>query len=97
MISKDISVFFIFFSAFFLSSLSDPEPGWSQEAEEAIRSLDKQLQTEPRFQKALKDVSLPKGATAELTCLVDGRSMAATNLISPKIHFYLCNSSHLSN
>ncbi|XP_013863103.1 myosin light chain kinase, smooth muscle isoform X2 [Austrofundulus limnaeus] len=48
------------------------EPGWSQEAEEAIRSLDKQLQTEPRFQEALKDVSLPKGATAELSCRVDG-------------------------
>ncbi|XP_017293667.1 myosin light chain kinase, smooth muscle isoform X2 [Kryptolebias marmoratus] len=51
---------------------SSEEPGWSQEAEEAIRSLDKQLQTEPRFQQVLKDVSLPKGATAELTCLIDG-------------------------
>lgn len=51
---------------------SHPEPGWSQEAEEAIRSLDKQLQTEPRFQRALKDVALPKGATAQLTCLVSG-------------------------
>ncbi|XP_068439500.1 myosin light chain kinase, smooth muscle-like isoform X2 [Clinocottus analis] len=48
------------------------EPGWSQEAEEAIQSLDKQLQSEPRFQQALKDATLPKGATARLTCLVNG-------------------------
>ncbi|XP_078134708.1 myosin light chain kinase, smooth muscle-like isoform X4 [Sander vitreus] len=46
--------------------------GWSQEAEEAIQSLDKQLQSEPRFQHALKDATLPKGATARLTCLVNG-------------------------
>ncbi|KAG8008667.1 Myosin light chain kinase [Nibea albiflora] len=51
---------------------SSEEPGWSQEAEEAIRSLDKQLQSEPRFQQALKDTTLPKGATAQLTCLVNG-------------------------
>ncbi|XP_069011555.1 myosin light chain kinase, smooth muscle-like [Embiotoca jacksoni] len=48
------------------------EPGWSQEAEEAIQSLDTQLQIEPRFQQALKDTTLPKGATAQLTCLVNG-------------------------
>ncbi|XP_042364298.1 myosin light chain kinase, smooth muscle-like [Plectropomus leopardus] len=51
---------------------SSEEPGWSQEAEEAIQSLDKQLQSEPRFQQALKDATLPKGATAQLTCLVNG-------------------------
>lgn len=51
---------------------SSEEPGWSQEAEEAIQSLDKQLQSEPRFQQALKDTTLPKGATAQLTCLVNG-------------------------
>ncbi|XP_059180984.1 myosin light chain kinase, smooth muscle-like [Centropristis striata] len=51
---------------------SSEEPGWSQEAEEAIQSLDKQLQSEPRFQRALKDATLPKGATAQLTCLVNG-------------------------
>ncbi|XP_063749336.1 myosin light chain kinase, smooth muscle-like isoform X2 [Eleginops maclovinus] len=51
---------------------SSEEPGWSQEAEEAIQSLDKQLQSEPRFQQALKDTTLPKGATARLTCLVNG-------------------------
>ncbi|XP_053197025.1 myosin light chain kinase, smooth muscle-like [Scomber japonicus] len=51
---------------------SSEEPGWSQEAEEAIQSLDKQLQSEPRFQQPLKDTTLPKGATAHLTCLVDG-------------------------
>lgn len=51
---------------------SHPEPGWSQEAEEAIQSLDKQLQSEPRFQQALKDATLRRGATAQLTCLVDG-------------------------
>ncbi|XP_031171143.1 myosin light chain kinase, smooth muscle-like isoform X3 [Sander lucioperca] len=51
---------------------SSEEPGWSQEAEEAIQSLDKQLQSEPRFQRALKDATLPKGATARLTCLVNG-------------------------
>ncbi|KAE8284102.1 Myosin light chain kinase, smooth muscle [Larimichthys crocea] len=52
---------------------SSEEPSWSQEAEEAIRSLDKQLQSEPRFQQALKDTTLPRGATARLTCLVNGR------------------------
>ncbi|KAM7370726.1 hypothetical protein PAMP_010251 [Pampus punctatissimus] len=51
---------------------SSEEPGWSQEAEEAIRSLDKQLQSEPCFQQPLKDTTLPKGATAHLTCLVNG-------------------------
>ncbi|KAA8581487.1 hypothetical protein FQN60_003068 [Etheostoma spectabile] len=51
---------------------SSEEPGWSQEAEKAIQSLDKQLQSEPRFQHALKDATLPKGATARLTCLVNG-------------------------
>ncbi|KAI3365201.1 hypothetical protein L3Q82_010304, partial [Scortum barcoo] len=51
---------------------SSEEPGWSQEAEEAIQSLDKQLQSEPRFQQALKDSTLPKGATAQLTCRVNG-------------------------
>lgn len=52
---------------------SHPEPGWSPEAEEAIQSLDKQLQSEPRFQQTLKDTTLPKGATAQLRCLVNGR------------------------
>lgn len=51
---------------------SSEEPGWSQEAEEAIQALDKQLQSEPRFQRALKDATLPVGATAQLTCLVNG-------------------------
>ncbi|KAM6898342.1 myosin light chain kinase, smooth muscle-like [Lycodopsis pacificus] len=51
---------------------SSEEPGWSQEAEEAIQSLDKQLQSEPRFQRTLRDTTLPKGATARLTCLVNG-------------------------
>ncbi|XP_056285534.1 myosin light chain kinase, smooth muscle-like isoform X2 [Pseudoliparis swirei] len=51
---------------------SSEEPGWSQEAEEAIQSLDEQLQSEPRFQQALKDASLPKGATLRFTCLVSG-------------------------
>ncbi|XP_074519393.1 myosin light chain kinase, smooth muscle-like isoform X2 [Halichoeres trimaculatus] len=51
---------------------SSEEPGWSQEAEEAIQSLEKQLQSEPRFQQALKDVTLTKGATARLTCVVNG-------------------------
>lgn len=48
------------------------EPGWSQEAEEAIQSLDKQLQSEPRFHRVLRDTTLPRGATAQLTCLVNG-------------------------
>ncbi|KAK7919460.1 hypothetical protein WMY93_010744 [Mugilogobius chulae] len=51
---------------------SSEEPAWSQEAEEAIRSLDKQLQSEPRFHQTLKDTTLRKGATAQLTCLVNG-------------------------
>nr|XP_020461020.1 myosin light chain kinase, smooth muscle-like [Monopterus albus] len=51
---------------------SSEEPSWSQEAEQAIQSLDKQLQSEPRFQQVLKDITLPKGATAQLRCLVNG-------------------------
>ncbi|XP_019721373.1 myosin light chain kinase, smooth muscle-like isoform X2 [Hippocampus comes] len=51
---------------------SSDEPSWSQEAEEAIRSLDKQLHGEPRFQEPLKDASLPVGATACLACRLDG-------------------------
>ncbi|XP_071319736.1 myosin light chain kinase, smooth muscle-like isoform X2 [Trachinotus anak] len=51
---------------------SSEEPGWSQEAEEAIQSLDEQLQSEPCFQQALKDTTLPKGATAQLRCFVNG-------------------------
>lgn len=54
------------------SAPSHPEPGWSPEAEEAIQSLEKQLRSEPRFQRALQDTILPRGATAQLTCLVDG-------------------------
>ncbi|KAM9817011.1 myosin light chain kinase, smooth muscle-like [Neosynchiropus ocellatus] len=48
------------------------EPCWSPAAEEAIQSLDKQLQSEPRFQQPLKDVAFPRGATASLTCRVNG-------------------------
>ncbi|MEQ2298780.1 hypothetical protein AMECASPLE_008888 [Ameca splendens] len=54
------------------SGSSSEEPVWSREAEAAIQSLDKQLHTEPHFQQALKDITLPKGETAQLTCLVDG-------------------------
>lgn len=53
-------------------SFFDPEPSWSQEAEEAIRSLDKQLHGEPRFQEPLRDASLHAGATACLACRLDG-------------------------
>jgi len=62
---------------------SHPEPGWSQEAEEAIQSLDEQLQSEPRFQQALKDASLPKGATLRLTCLVSGSDRTVLFFIKP--------------
>lgn len=48
------------------------ETVWSPEAEEAIQSLDKQLQSEPHFQQALKDITLRKGETAQMACLVDG-------------------------
>ncbi|XP_056881527.1 myosin light chain kinase, smooth muscle-like [Takifugu flavidus] len=51
---------------------SSEEPGWSQEAEEAIESLDKQLRSEPRFRQALRDTIHPTGATARLTCIVNG-------------------------
>ncbi|XP_077406514.1 myosin light chain kinase, smooth muscle-like [Vanacampus margaritifer] len=51
---------------------SSDEPSWSQEAEEAIRSLDKQLHGEPSFRELLRDASLPAGATARLACQVDG-------------------------
>ncbi|XP_028332409.1 myosin light chain kinase, smooth muscle-like [Gouania willdenowi] len=51
---------------------SSEEPGWSHEAEEALQALDKQLQIEPRFLQALKDAALPEGATAQLTCHVNG-------------------------
>uniref|UniRef100_H3CH65 Myosin, light chain kinase 5 n=1 Tax=Tetraodon nigroviridis TaxID=99883 RepID=H3CH65_TETNG len=49
-----------------------PEPSWSQEAEEAIQSLDKQLRSEPRFRQALRDAVHPTGSTAQLTCIVNG-------------------------
>ncbi|MEQ2191407.1 hypothetical protein XENOCAPTIV_028043, partial [Xenoophorus captivus] len=62
----------------------DPEkPVWSREAEAAIQSLDKQLQTEPHFQQALKDITLPKRETAQLTCLVDGTDKTAMLFIDP--------------
>ncbi|XP_076008098.1 myosin light chain kinase, smooth muscle-like [Genypterus blacodes] len=48
------------------------EAGWSPEAEEAIQSLDKRLQSEPRFQQVLKDTARPQGAKAQLTCLIHG-------------------------
>ncbi|XP_068162180.1 myosin light chain kinase, smooth muscle-like isoform X2 [Antennarius striatus] len=51
---------------------SSEEPGWSPEAEEAIHSLDAQLQSEPCFQQVLNDTVLPRGATAHFTCLVNG-------------------------
>ncbi|KAF6734761.1 Myosin light chain kinase, smooth muscle [Oryzias melastigma] len=52
-------------------SASD-EPTWSQEAEEAIQALDKQLQIEPRFLQTLRDTTAASGATATLTCHVEG-------------------------
>ncbi|RVE59690.1 hypothetical protein OJAV_G00190990 [Oryzias javanicus] len=52
-------------------SASD-EPTWSQEAEEAIQALDKQLQIEPRFQQTLRDTTAASGATATLTCHIEG-------------------------
>uniref|UniRef100_A0A672ZP45 Myosin light chain kinase, smooth muscle-like n=1 Tax=Sphaeramia orbicularis TaxID=375764 RepID=A0A672ZP45_9TELE len=55
-----------------LSNRPDSPGSSSEEAEEAIQSLDKQLQREPRFQQALKDTTLPRGATAQLTCLISG-------------------------
>ncbi|KAM8838001.1 myosin light chain kinase, smooth muscle-like isoform 2-T4 [Spinachia spinachia] len=57
---------------------SSEEPGWSQEAEEAIQSLDKQLQREPRFQQVMRDTTLPRGATARLACLVNGYPLPET-------------------
>ncbi|KAM4624173.1 myosin light chain kinase, smooth muscle-like [Polymixia lowei] len=48
------------------------EPSWSLEAEKAIQSLEQQVQSEPRFQRTPKDIVLPEGATARLTCLVLG-------------------------
>lgn len=51
---------------------SSEEPSWSQEADAAIRSLDKQLQIEPHFQQPLKDATLRQGATAWLACVVNG-------------------------
>ncbi|XP_034050119.1 myosin light chain kinase, smooth muscle-like [Thalassophryne amazonica] len=48
------------------------EPAWSQEAEEAIQSMDTLLQCEPRFHQTLKDTTRPKGADAQLMCLING-------------------------
>ncbi|XP_068610898.1 myosin light chain kinase, smooth muscle-like [Brachionichthys hirsutus] len=48
------------------------EPAWSPEAEQAIQSLDTQLQSGPSFQQVLRDAALPRGATARFTCLVNG-------------------------
>ncbi|XP_028989089.1 myosin light chain kinase, smooth muscle-like isoform X2 [Betta splendens] len=53
------------------------EPGWSPAAEEAIRALDRQLRSEPRFQRALTDAAVARGATAQLSCLVSGHPQPA--------------------
>ncbi|KAM3849265.1 LOW QUALITY PROTEIN: myosin light chain kinase, smooth muscle-like [Diretmus argenteus] len=52
--------------------LSSCPESWSPEAERAMESLEEQLQTEPRFPQPLKDATLPRGATAQLTCRVHG-------------------------
>ncbi|KAJ8364584.1 hypothetical protein SKAU_G00134150 [Synaphobranchus kaupii] len=44
----------------------------SPEAERALKSLDDQLQCEPRFSQALKDQTQPQGATVHLTCHIQG-------------------------
>ncbi|XP_008312095.1 myosin light chain kinase, smooth muscle-like [Cynoglossus semilaevis] len=51
---------------------SSEDQSWSQEAEEAIQSLDRQLQCEPSFQQVLRDVTLPRGATAQFKCRING-------------------------
>ncbi|CAL8301334.1 unnamed protein product [Lota lota] len=48
------------------------ELAWGGEAEQAIERLAEELQKEPRFQCTLRDAVLPEGATAQLTCMVDG-------------------------
>ncbi|CAL8282118.1 unnamed protein product [Merluccius merluccius] len=48
------------------------ELGWGGEAEQAIKRLGEQLKKEPHFQRTLRDAVLSEGATAQLTCLVDG-------------------------
>lgn len=42
------------------------------EAEQAVKSLEEQLQCEPRFSQALKDRTQPQGATVQLTCHIEG-------------------------
>ncbi|XP_036397362.1 myosin light chain kinase, smooth muscle [Megalops cyprinoides] len=44
----------------------------SPEAEHALKSLEKQLQSEPCFSQILKDLTQPEGATVHLTCNIQG-------------------------
>ncbi|XP_061088316.1 myosin light chain kinase, smooth muscle isoform X1 [Conger conger] len=42
------------------------------EAEQALQSLEEQLQCEPRFSQALKDQTQPQGATVQFPCHIQG-------------------------
>ncbi|KAG9350141.1 hypothetical protein JZ751_026494 [Albula glossodonta] len=64
-----------------LSSKSDgsespTSPGEDQtltpETEHALKSLEEQLQSEPRFSQALKDITQPQGTTVRLICHIQG-------------------------
>ncbi|CDQ63619.1 unnamed protein product [Oncorhynchus mykiss] len=48
------------------------EASWSPAAEQAIQTLDQELQSEPRFQQVLRDTSQPRGSSARLACRVQG-------------------------
>uniref|UniRef100_A0A8C7G0B6 Myosin light chain kinase, smooth muscle-like n=1 Tax=Oncorhynchus kisutch TaxID=8019 RepID=A0A8C7G0B6_ONCKI len=41
-------------------------------SEQAIQTLDQELQSEPRFQQVLRDTSQPRGSSARLACRVQG-------------------------
>lgn len=57
---------------FSLSPPPHPEASWSPAAEQAIQTLDQELQSEPRFQQVLRDTSQPRGSSARLACRVQG-------------------------
>uniref|UniRef100_A0A672TED5 Myosin light chain kinase, smooth muscle-like n=1 Tax=Sinocyclocheilus grahami TaxID=75366 RepID=A0A672TED5_SINGR len=59
-----------------MAILSKPEASASlspvDETEKALHSLELKLQSKPEFSKTLSDLTVPKGSSAQLSCLITG-------------------------
>ncbi|KAJ8414380.1 hypothetical protein AAFF_G00052500 [Aldrovandia affinis] len=51
---------------------SDSPTSPGEEVEHVLKSLDEQLQCEPQFSQAMKDLTQPQGAMVHLTCHIQG-------------------------